>query len=129
MLNKIFIMGRFTKDPEIKATQSGKMIALFTIASERDFKNSSGEKETDFINCVAYGSTAEFIKSYFYKGSMAVVVGRLQIRNYTDKDGNKRTAAEIVTDSVYFADSKKDSKPVNVEYTDAEVPDGELPFD
>ncbi|MBO7253129.1 MAG: single-stranded DNA-binding protein [Oscillospiraceae bacterium] len=109
MLNQINIMGRLTKDPELRRTGSGTAVASFTIACDRDFSNKeSGEKETDFIDCVAWRSTAEFLEKYFSKGRMIVVSGRLQKRNYTDKDGNKRYATEVVADSVYFGDSKKE---------------------
>ena len=109
MLNQINIMGRLTKDPELRRTGSGTAVASFTIACDRDFSNKeSGEKETDFIDCVAWRSTAEFLEKYFSKGRMIVVSGRLQIRSYTDKDGNKRRAAEVVADHCYFGDSKKD---------------------
>lgn len=106
MLNHISIMGRLTRDPELKRTQSGVAVANFTLAVDRDFKSGNGEKETDFIDVVAWRSTAEFVSKYFAKGSAAIAAGRLQIRSYTDKDGNKRKAAEVVADSVYFADSK-----------------------
>ena len=107
MLNHIDIMGRLTRDPEMRRTGSGIACVSFTIAVDRDFgKNDNGEKETDFIDCVAWRSTAEFVEKYFTKGRMAVVSGRLQIRSWTDKDGNKRRTAEIVADNVYFGDSK-----------------------
>lgn len=106
MLNRLILMGRFTRDPELRRTQSGKAVARFTLAVERDFKPESGERETDFIDCVAWGSTADFVSKFFTKGRMAVASGRLQIRDWTDKDGNKRKAAEMVADSVYFGDSK-----------------------
>ena len=110
MLNHIVVMGRLTRDPEIRYTQSQIPVASFTVAVDRDFSGKDGgEKQTDFINCVAWRSTAEFLQKYFHKGSMAVISGRLQIRQYDDKDGNRRTAAEIVADNVYFGDSKKDS--------------------
>ena len=110
MLNHITIMGRMTRDPELRRTASGLPVASFTLAADRDFSNqNSGEKETDFIDCVAWRSTAEFVEKYFSKGRMAVVSGRLQIRGWTDKDGNKRRTAEIVADNVYFGDSKRDS--------------------
>ncbi len=107
MLNHITIMGRITKDVELRRTGSGVAVASFTLAVDRDRKNEEGEKETDFIDCVAWRGTGEFVSKYFAKGSTAVVSGRLQIRNYTDKEGNKRRAAEVVADSVYFGDSKK----------------------
>lgn len=109
MLNKIMIMGRFTKDAELRATASGKNVASFTLAVDRDFKGPNGEKETDFINCVAWQGTAEFISKYFKKGSMAVIEGRLQIRPYETTEGQKRTAAEVVVNNIYFGESKKDT--------------------
>lgn len=108
MLNRIIVMGRMTRDPELRRTNSGTAVASFTVAVDRDFKPQSGEKETDFIDVVAWRNTAEFVSKYFSKGRMAVVEGRLQIRDWTDKDGNKRRTAEIVADSVYFGDSKRD---------------------
>ena len=107
MLNKIIIMGRLTRDPELRRTGSGTAVASFSLACDRDFKSQSGDKETDFIEVVAWKNTAEFVSKYFSKGRMAVVDGRLQIRDWTDKAGNKRTAAEVVADNVYFADSKR----------------------
>lgn len=108
MLNHITIMGRLTRDPELRRTGSGVAVANFAIACERDFSGKdSSEKETDFVGCVAWRSTGEFVSKYFSKGRMAVVDGRLQMRSYTDKDGNRRTAAEVIADNVYFADSKK----------------------
>ena len=110
MLNHITIMGRLTRDPELRRTGSGVAVASFTVAVDRDFgKNENGEKETDFIDCVAWRQTGEFVSKYFTKGRMAVVSGRLQIRSWTDKDGNKRRTAEVVADNVYFGDSKSDS--------------------
>lgn len=108
MLNQIFIMGRLTATPELRRTQSGTAVASFTLAVDRDFKAQNGEKETDFIDVVAWKSTAEFVSKYFSKGRMAVVAGRLQMRDWTDKEGNKRRTFEVVADHVYFADSKKD---------------------
>lgn len=108
MLNRIIVMGRMTRDPELRRTNSGTAVASFTVAVDRDFKSQSGEKETDFIDVVAWRNTAEFVSKYFSKGRMAVVEGRLQLRDWTDKDGNKRRSAEIVADSVYFGDSKRD---------------------
>ena len=108
MLNHITIMGRLTRDPELRRTNSGVATASFCLAVDRDHNpKDGGEKETDFIDCVAWRQTAEFVSKYFTKGQMAVVSGRLQIRNWTDKEGNKRRNAEIVADSVYFGDSKK----------------------
>lgn len=109
MLNHIVILGRLTRDPELRRTGSGIAVANFTVAVDRDFSSQSGEKETDFIDCVAWRQTGEFVSKYFKKGSMAAVSGRLQIRTWTDKDGNKRKAAEIVADNVYFGASKRES--------------------
>ena len=110
MLNQIVIMGRLTRDPELRRTGSGIAVTSFTLAVDRDFSGKDGgEKETDFIDCVAWRQTGEFVSKYFSKGRMAVVAGRLQIRGWTDKDGNKRRAAEVIADSVYFGDSKKES--------------------
>ena len=108
MLNHITIMGRLTRDPELRRTGSGVAVASFTVAVDRDFgKNENGEKETDFIDCVAWRQTGEFVSKYFTKGSMIVVSGRLQVRSWTDKDGNKRRTAEVVADNCYFGESKR----------------------
>ena len=112
MLNKIFIMGRLTRDPELRHTQSGTAVASFSLAVDRDFKDKdTGERKTDFVDVVAWRNTAEFVSRHFSKGRMAVVAGSLQIRDWTDKDGNKRRNAEVVADNVYFADSKQDDRP------------------
>lgn len=118
MLNHIAIMGRLTRDPELRRTASGKAVASFTLAVDRDF-NTNGEKETDFIDCVAWGATGEFVSRNFVKGSMAVVSGRLQLRGWTDKDGNRRRTAEVVTDNVYFGSAKKETsaEPTAPSYT------------
>lgn len=108
MLNKIFIMGRLTRDPELRRTQNGTAVAGFALAVDRDYKNADGTKETDFIEVVAWRSSAEFVSKYFTKGRMAIVEGRLQLRDWQDKDGNKRRSAEVVADNVYFCDSKKE---------------------
>ena len=109
MLNHIVIMGRLVADPELKTTPAGVMVATTRLAVDRDFKNrQTGERETDFINVVAWRQTAEFVSRYFTKGRMAVVEGRLQIRSYTDRDGNKRTAAEVVAENFYFGDSRRE---------------------
>lgn len=111
MLNHIVLMGRLTRDPELRRTGSGIAVATFTLAVDRDFgSRETGEKETDFIDIVAWRNTAEFVSKYFTKGRMAVVSGRLQIRNWNDKEGNKRRSAEVVADNVYFGDSKRDSE-------------------
>ena len=111
MLNHITIMGRLTRDPELRRTGSGTAVASFTLAVDRDFgKNENGERETDFIDCVAWRQTGEFVSKYLTKGRMAVVSGRLQIRGWTDKDGNKRRSAEVVADNVYFGDSRRDGE-------------------
>lgn len=108
MLNHITIMGRLTRDPELRRTGSGVAVASFTVAVDRDFADKqSGEKETDFIDCVAWRNNGEFVSKHFQKGSMAVVSGRLQIRSWTDKDGNKRRSAEVVADNVYFGEAKR----------------------
>ena len=106
MLNKIIIMGRLTRDPELRRTQSGTAVTSFSIACDRDYKGADGEKATDFLDIVAWRQTAEFVSKYFTKGRMAVVDGRLQLRDWTDRDGNKRRSAEIVANSVNFGDSK-----------------------
>ena len=108
MLNRIVLMGRLTHDPELRRTGSGTAVTSFSLAVDRDFKSQSGEKETDFIDIVAWRSTAEFVSKYFTKGRMAVVEGRLQLRDWTDKDGGKRRSAEVIADNVYFGDSKRD---------------------
>ena len=111
MLNRIILMGRLTRDPELRHTQTGTAVASFSLAVDRDFKDkSTGEKSTDFIDIVAWRSTAEFVSRYFTKGRMAVVEGRLQLRDWTDRDGNKRRSAEVVADNVYFGDSKRDAE-------------------
>ncbi len=111
MLNRIILMGRLTRDPELRRTQNGTAVTSFSLAVDRDFKSQSGEKETDFIDIVAWRGTAEFVSKYFTKGRMAVVEGRLQIRDWTDREGGKRRSAEVVADNVYFGDSKRDSAP------------------
>ena len=141
MLNKIIIMGRLTRDPELRRTGSGTAVTSFSLACDRDFKSQSGEKETDFIEVVAWKNTAEFVSKYFSKGRMAVVEGRLQIRDWTDKAGNKRTTAEVVADNVYFADSKRsesnDNQKENFnalsgrlsdDFAPISEEDGEIPF-
>jgi single-strand DNA-binding protein len=111
MLNHIVIQGRLTRDPELRRTGTGLAVASFSVAVERDYPNKdTGEKEVDYIDCVAWRHTGEFVSTYFTKGSMIVVSGRLQIRTWTDKDGNKRKTAEIVADNVYFGESKKKSE-------------------
>lgn len=108
MLNSISIMGRLSSDPQLRRTASGKAVASFSVACERDFKNQqTGEKEVDFIECVAWGGTAEMVEKYFHKGQMAVATGRLQLRGWTDKNGQKRRTAEILVNSIYFCGSKE----------------------
>ena len=151
MLNHITIMGRLTRDPELRYTQSQTPVASFTLAVDRDFgSRDGGEKQTDFIDCVAWRSTAEFVNKYFQKGSMAVVSGRLQIRDWTDREGGKRRSAEVVVDNIYFGesrrrDSSEGSDDSRSSYSSYEAPrsaspapsspfsdlddgDGELPF-
>ena len=122
MLNLCAISGRLTRDPSVKQTQNGVSVATFTVAVDRDFK-SGGEKEADFINCVAWRSAVEFIGKYFEKGSAITVTGRIQTRTFTDKEGEKRTATEVVVDRSYFGEKKKDM------FVEDDVDDGELPFD
>lgn len=111
MLNHITIMGRLTKDPELRRTGTGVAVTSFTLAVDRDYSGKEGgEKETDFIDCVAWRNTGEFVAKHFTKGRMAVASGRLQIRSWTDKEGNKRRTSEVVADNVYFADSKRDTE-------------------
>lgn len=140
MLNKWIGMGRLTKDPELRRTGNGTAVTSFTIAVDRDRKGKDGEKETDFVDVVAWRQTAEFVSKYFAKGRMAVVEGRLQFREYTDREGNKRKATEIVADNVYFGDSKKEngggsygdgpaySDAGNGDFQELGDSDGELPF-
>lgn len=119
MLNKIFLQGRLCKDPELRHTQSGTAVTSFTLAVDRDFKDkNTGESATDWISCTAWKGTAEFVTRYFQKGRMAIVEGRLQSRKYTDKDGNNRTAYEVVASSVYFGDSKRDPLDKLAEYAE-----------
>ena len=114
MLNHVTIMGRMTRDPELRRTGSGVAVTSFSLAVDRDFSSKdSGEKETDFFDCVAWRSTGEFVSKYFAKGRMAVVSGRLQTRSWTDKDGNKRKSTEVIAENVYFGDSKKDESGGN----------------
>lgn len=146
MLNRIILMGRLTRDPELRHTQAGTPVASFSLAVDRDFKDkATGEKGTDFIDIVAWRQTAEFVSRFFTKGRMAVVEGRLQLRDWTDKDGNKRRTAEVLTEHVYFGDSKRDAEggaesggaytppPAEpgsggAEFEELTDDDGELPF-
>ena len=131
MLNHIVIMGRLTRDPELRQTGSGVSVANFSVAVDRDFSKGE-EKETDFIDCVAWRHTGEFVSKYFTRGSLIVVSGRLQVRSYTDKDGNNRRAAEIVADNCYFGGSKNAGAATTPspagDYAEITEPDGELPF-
>ena len=138
MLNHITAAGRLTKDPELRRTQNGVAVASFTIACDRDIKDASGNKQTDFIDCVAWRSTAEFIDKYLTRGRMVIVSGRLQMREWTDKNGNKRRNAEILAENVYFADSKRTVENTEknetkeaaqtVDFDQVEIDDDELPF-
>lgn len=138
MLNRIDIMGRLTVDPELRTTNNGVSVTSFAVAVERDFKNpNTGEKEVDFINVVAWRSTAEFVCKYFSKGRCAVISGRLQIRKWTDKEGNQRQTAEVIADNVYFGDTKRpesESAPrggyegVTLHPIDVAPDDDDLPF-
>lgn len=131
-LNRIDIMGRLTRDPELRYTAQGTPVTSFTLAVDRDYQSGGSERQTDFIDCLAWRGTADFVSKYFSKGSMAVVTGRLQIRDWEDKNGNKRRSAEVVADSVYFGESKKRGDGVNVEppkLEEMEEDDGDtLPF-
>ena len=144
-MNHIVLMGRLTRDPELRHTQSGTAVASFTLAVDRPYSGrDGGDRQTDFIDIVAWRNTAEFVSKYFSKGRMAVASGRLQVRNWTDKEGNKRKAVEVVAENVYFGDSKKESggnyggynapgypglptAPAQ-DFTDLEDEDGDLPF-
>lgn len=135
MLNRCIIMGRLTYDPELRHTQAGKSVTSITLAVDRDFKGKNGEKETDFIDIVAWSNIAEFVSNYFKKGDMAIVSGRLQSRRWEDRDGNKRTAIEIVAENIYFCGPKKSQQEQNFnQLADAvdkfqEIEDqGNLPF-
>lgn len=142
MLNRIIIMGRMVRDPELRSTATGTPVASFTLAVDRDYKPKDGEKATDFIDCVAWRSTAEFVSKYFAKGRMAIVEGSLQFRDWTDKAGNKRRTAEVIADRVFFGDSKKEetgsfgftheAQPMAQSGGFTEIPDsaddGDLPF-
>lgn len=138
MLNHITAAGRLTKDPELRRTQNGVAVASFTIACDRDIKDASGNKQTDFIDCVAWRNTAEFVDKYFTRGRMVIVSGRLQMREWTDKNGNKRRNAEILAESVYFGDSKRsventeknetNESAQTVDFDQVEIDDDELPF-
>lgn len=131
MLNKIFVTGRLVANPELKQTPAGVPVSTFRIACDRDFKNGNGEKEADFITIVAWRGTAEFIAKNFSKGRLITVIGRLQIRPYTDNGGNKRTATEIVAEAVYFADSRpqqEQAPAVTDDFSELDDDDGELPF-
>ena len=136
MLNKIIFQGRFCENPELKQTQSGVSVSSFTLAVDRDFKNQSGERETDFILVVAWKSVAEFIVNHFSRGDMAIVSGRLQSRRWEDRDGNKRTAIEIVAENIYFCGPKKSQQEQNLNqlaeavagFAEIDPADGQLPF-
>lgn len=135
MLNTITIMGRFTRNPELRKTGSGLSVVSFTLAVDRDFANKeTGERECDFIDCTAWRNTADFVSKYFSKGRMAVAHGRLQIRNWTDKEGNNRRSAEILVDNIYFGDSKPDgaSTPAAAtplqSFAEIKEDDSQLPF-
>lgn len=133
MLNHISLMGRLTRDPELRYTQSQTPVASFTLACDRDFRDKDGERPTDFIPVTAWRSTAEFVDRYFRKGDMMAVSGRLQMRDWTDKDGNRRTVAEVVADSAYFAGAKReeaagDPADGGTHFHDIDDGDGDLPF-
>ena len=134
MLNKIILMGRLTRDPELRNTENGTAVTSFTMAVDRDYRPQGGERETDFIDIVAWRGTAEFVSKYFSKGRMAVVEGRLQVRDWKDKDGAKRRSTEVVADNVYFCDSKRSESgtqeaPAGEFQELPEEEKGELPFE
>ena len=130
MLNHIVLMGRLCADPELRRTNSGTPVTSFTLAVDRDFKNQNGKKEADFVPVIAWRNTAEFVSKYFTKGRMAVVEGRLQMRNWQDNNGNKRTTAEVVAENVYFGDTKREDSrsQAEPEYEEIREEDGDLPF-
>ena len=128
MLNSVTIMGRLVRDPELRRTGSGIAVASFTLAVEDDFKDKDGNKKTIFIDCIAWRGTGEFISKYFTKGSMAIVQGKLDVREWTDKDGNKRRNTEIVVDNVYFGEGKKDHAQPGQGFAMIEDPDARLPY-
>lgn len=137
MLNHIILMGRLTRDPELRHTQQGTSVASFTLAVERDRAAQGEEKKTDFIDIVAWRNTADFVSKYFAKGRMAVVEGRLQLRDWTDRDGGRRRSAQVIADNVYFGDSRKESdsrepvdfrEPQKDQFAELADDDGDLPF-
>lgn len=134
MLNKVFMQGRLVADPELRRTPNGVSVASFRIAVDRDFKDKSGERQADFVNVIAWRATGEFVSKFFSKGRMAIVEGKLQTRSYEDRDGNKRTATEVVADNIYFGDSKRDQEPEKEpefhppQFTEYQDDDGKLPF-
>ena len=140
MLNDVTLMGRLTRDPELRHTAGGKSVCSFSLAVERDFKGPNGERETDFIDIVAWANTAEFASRYLSKGRMAIARGRLQIRDWKDKEGNNRRSAEVVAESVYFGDSRREIAPQDQEqnfiqladdvgnFAETDQADGQLPF-
>ena len=123
MLNHVILQGRLTKAPELRQTQGGVSYTTFTIAVDRDFK-SNGQKETDFINCSAWRQTAEFLSRFFGKGRMVLLEGRIEVRSYQDKDGNKRTAWDVVADRVYFGDSKPSEGANSIPRDEPVIQDG-----
>ena len=132
MLNHITIMGRMTRDPELRYTQSQTPVASFTLAVDRDVQGNDGGRQTDFIDCVAWRQTAEFISKHFFKGSMAIVSGRLQTRDWKDKEGAKRRVVEVILENIHFGESKRQSaSPGGSQlspFSELENDDGELPF-
>ena len=132
MLNKAILMGRFTRDPELRSTGTGKSVVSFALAVDRDFKGANNERETDFINCVAWGKTAEFISKYFKKGSMAALEGSIQTRSWDNNEGKKSYATEVIVNNIYFGESKRDAEinePVpNIPPASSFGDDDDLPF-
>ena len=127
-MNQIVLMGRITKDPDLRMTQTQKAVVNFTLAVDRDYTATGEQRQTDFIDCVSFGSTADFIHKWFYKGAMALVSGRLQLRDWTDKDGNKRRQAEVLVDRVYFGEAKKKEEKPAQGFQEINEDSGTLPF-
>lgn len=128
MLNHIVLQGRLVRDPELRRTQSGTAVCSFTLAVERDAKAQDGTRHTDFIDCVAWRGTGEFVSRYFSKGSMAIAEGRLELRDWTDREGNKRRNAEVIVGSVYFCESKKSTAETSAPAMAVGMPDGTVDF-
>ena len=129
MLNKTILMGRLTADPELRRTQNNTSVTSFTLAVDRDYKSQNGDKETDFIDVVAWRFTADFVAKWFKKGMLVAVAGRIQTRSYEDRQGNKRKAVEVVAEEVHFAEPKRESQPQSNNYRNTAPAPSSLPFD